>query len=98
MYRPVPVASNVTEHFAVAPLPTRRQLELEKLPGRLLVNVAVPVGVMDVPLLVSLTVTVQVTALPGWGGDWQDRVADVLRLLAASAKAPALAWWSASPK
>jgi hypothetical protein len=84
------VAVNVTEQLAVAPLPMRRQLALEKAPARLLVNAAVPVGVIGVPLLVSLTVTVQVTALPGLGGDWHDSVAEVVRLLAVSTRLPAL--------
>ena len=58
----------VTEQLAEEPLPERMQVGLPKLPGRLLVNVTVPVGV-DVTVPVSLTVAVQVVGEPEWTGE-----------------------------
>src|SRR5438093_11115128 len=54
----------VTERLAEAPLPVSVQLELLKVPAPLLPKLTVPVGVLLVPVSVSLTVAVQVVAWP----------------------------------
>src|SRR5438093_11539004 len=54
----------VTERLAVLPVPVSVQLELLKVPAPLLPKLTVPVGVLLVPVSVSLTVAVQVVAWP----------------------------------
>ena len=50
--------------LAVAPLPERVQLVAEKVPEPLLEKETEPVGVIGVPGLVSVTVTVHVIGVP----------------------------------
>jgi hypothetical protein len=51
----------VTVHVALAPLPLRTQLALVgETPAPLAVTLNVPVGVVFIPLVESVTVTVQV--------------------------------------
>ena len=64
---PVPTAVGVyvAEHEAVAPLPEREQLAPPlNVPDPLEVKLTVPVGVDEAPVLVSVTVTVQVVLSP----------------------------------
>jgi len=89
---------NITEQLAVVPLLERVQAVDEKLPGRLLENVAVPPGAIGVPGLVSVTVTVHVVGLKTSKGGAHDRVVETLRVPTVSRKLEALPEWLLSPR
>jgi hypothetical protein len=63
VYEPFELGVNVTVQLTVVPLPERVQLLGENPPEPLLAKVTDPVGVMDLPGLISVTVTVQTIGL-----------------------------------
>jgi hypothetical protein len=86
----------VTEHVPVA-LSVQLSLPLN-VPAPLDVNVTVPVGTLDVPPLVSVTVAVQVVELfTGTAAGTQSTVVEVDRFVATRVVVPKLPRWIASP-
>jgi hypothetical protein len=61
---PSPVDVYVTEQLAVLPLPESVQLVLLKVPAPVLLKLTLPVGVVCVPMSMSLTVAAQVVDWP----------------------------------
>ena len=70
---------NVTWQLAFDPLPESVQPTEENRPGLLLENVTVPVGVIVVPGLASVTMTVQVVRVLRAKGLEHDRATETLR-------------------
>ena len=88
---------NVILQLAVAPVPDRVQLDVEKLPGPLLEKVTMPLGVIGVPGLSSVTVTVQVVGVLTWYGPEHETEAETLRFVIVSPLLVELAAWVISP-
>ena len=72
----VPLGVYDTEHDAEAPVPLRVQAPTND-PLPVVVNVTCPVGVMNVPGELSVTVTVQSVGTPMTAGDAQMTEADM---------------------
>jgi hypothetical protein len=84
---------------AVAPVPESVQLfEGLKVPAPLLLQVTVPVGVINMPGDVSVTVAWQVVETPGCTklGE-QVTLVEVVRLVTVKLNVPELPEWSGSP-
>ena len=82
--------------MAVAPDPPN--VQAEKVPVPLLVNVTEPVGVIAVPGVVYVMVTVQlVEVFTTLHVGWQEIVVIVLRLVTAIVAWPELELWLVSP-
>src|SRR2546430_17627354 len=79
----------VTLHAAVPPVPERVQVVELKVPGPLLLQLTVPVGVIGVPGDVSVTVAVHVVECKSWIvlGE-QLRLVEVVRSVVAQGKGP----------
>jgi len=74
------------------------QLELLKVPAPLLLKLTVPVGVLGVPVSVSLTVAVQVVDCPTTtDAGLQLTLVPVERLLTVTVVVPELPAWVVSP-
>ena len=85
----------VTEQVAAAPAPVSVQLAAGlKVPLPLLAKVTVPLGVIGVPVSLSVTVAVQVVETPaGTVGGVQSTVVIVERLVTITVSAPLLPAW-----
>ena len=79
------------------PAPESVQLELLKVPAPLLLKLTVPVGVLGVPLSVSVTVAVQVVGWPTTDAGVQPTLVLVERLLTVTVVVPELPLWVVSP-
>ena len=97
MFWPVFDGLNVTEQLADAPVPESVQPAEEKRPGPLLENVTGPPGVIAVPGLVSVMVTVQTTGLKLLNRGEHARPPVTPRFSAVTLNDALLALWSWSP-
>ena len=80
MYEPFEVGVKVTLQVAFDPLPESEQLAEENVPVPLLESVTVPVGVIELPGLLSVTATVQVIGVFRATRPEQERVMETPRL------------------
>jgi|SRR5713226_9971887 len=95
---PATVGVYMTEQLAELPLPLSVQLVALNVPVELVVKLTVPVGVIAVPGLASVTVAVQVVALPTvTAGGVQATAVVVARLFTVTVVVPLLPLWSVSP-
>jgi len=91
------VGVNVTEQLDTSLFSEMEQEPGEKSPGWLAENFAVPVAVIGLPGLMSITVTVHVMCLPTLNGDMQDNVVETPRVVTVSWVFALLATWTLSP-